>query len=166
MDEALLRLARTRGHTPRLERAAARFSLLGEHSAVWLAVGGLGWKLDRRRRGQWSHALAAVAGTYALNTALKAIVGRARPQLEDLPPLTATPTQLSFPSSHASTSFAAARAYARLGLPAPALYSLAVALCASRLYLGVHYPSDVLAGAVLGDRVSWAYPHLHARGDS
>ena len=70
--------------------------------------------------------------------------------MPDLPALTSTPTQLSFPSAHATTSFAAARVYSAAGAPAVPLYLLAVALSASRLYLGVHYPSDVLAGAVLG----------------
>jgi membrane-associated phospholipid phosphatase len=87
---------------------------------------------------------------YALNTAIKRVVGRRRPELPGLPPLTGTPTALSFPSAHASTSFAGADVYSRLGLPAPLLYALAAGLSLSRLYLGVHYPSDVVAGAVLG----------------
>jgi undecaprenyl-diphosphatase len=61
----------------------------------------------------------------------------------------ATPTGLSFPSSHATSSFAAARAFGRL-LPAPPLYAAAAAMGVSRLCLGVHYPSDVAAGAALG----------------
>jgi undecaprenyl-diphosphatase len=151
LDERLLRVARTRGHgDPRVERAAARFSALGEHGGVWLAIGAVGWALDRPRAGAWSRAVGTVAGTYALNTAIKLAVHRRRPELPGLPALTSTPTQLSFPSAHASTSFAAAGLYARLGLPAPALYALAVKLSLSRLYLGVHYPSDVLAGALLG----------------
>lgn len=129
----------------------AGFSRLGEHGAVWLALGAGGWLLDRpARRGGWSRALGAVVATYLANTVLKALVRRRRPALPGLPPLTSTPTRLSFPSAHASTSFAAARLYAGLGVPAAPLYGLAGALALSRLYLGVHYPSDVLAGALLG----------------
>ncbi len=150
VDERILRWARTRGHSPRAECAVARFSRTGEHGAVWLAIGAAGWALDPSRRTRWARATAVVAGTFALNTTVKLIVHRPRPQLPGLPALTSTPTQLSFPSAHASTSFAGARLYARLGLPASTLYALAALLAASRLYLGVHYPSDIIAGALLG----------------
>ena len=90
-----------------------------------------------------------MAGAYGLNTAIKLAVRRRRPRLRGLPPLAPTPTQLSFPSAHASSSFAAARAYSGL-LPAAPLYGLAAGLALSRLYLGLHYPSDSLAGAALG----------------
>jgi undecaprenyl-diphosphatase len=93
--------------------------------------------------------VATVAGAYGLNTAIKLAVRRRRPELEGLPPLTGTPTALSFPSAHATSSFAAARAYSRL-LPAAPLYGVATALALSRVYLGVHFPSDSLAGAALG----------------
>jgi membrane-associated phospholipid phosphatase len=149
-DERLLRLARTVGHTSAAERAAARFSRLGEHAGVWLAIGAAGATLDGRRRAQWRRAAATVGVVYALNTAIKPLVRRPRPVIAGLPPLTGTPTRLSFPSAHASTSFAGALSYSRLGLPAAPLYALALAMSYSRLYLGVHYPSDVLAGALLG----------------
>jgi undecaprenyl-diphosphatase len=81
-----------------------------------------------------------------LSTSIKLAIGRRRPVVEDLPQLMATPTGLSFPSSHSTSSFAAARAYGRL-LPSPPLYVAAAAMAVSRLYLGVHYPA---AGAALG----------------
>ncbi|HTA32003.1 MAG TPA: phosphatase PAP2 family protein [Solirubrobacteraceae bacterium] len=150
LDERLLRVARTHGHTPAADRLVARFSLLGEHAGVWLLIGAVGTALDRERRGEWRRATATVAGVYALNTAIKLVVRRRRPELAGLPPITRTPTTLSFPSAHASAAFAGARLYSRLGLPAVPLYALATGLALSRLYLGVHYPSDVLAGAALG----------------
>ncbi len=150
LDERLLRVARTRGHTPRAERVVAGFSGLGEHGAVWLGIGAVGGALDGERRGDWRRATATVAGVYALNLAIKQVVRRRRPELPGLPPLTGTPTALSFPSAHASTSFAGAAAYSGLGVPAVPLFALAAGLSLSRLYLGVHYPSDVLAGAALG----------------
>ena len=55
-------------------------------------------------------------------------------------------------SAHASSSFAAARAYARL-VPGAPLYAIATAMALSRVYLGVHYPSDIAAGALLGTLV-------------
>ncbi|HWH94552.1 MAG TPA: phosphatase PAP2 family protein [Baekduia sp.] len=150
-DVALYHLARTRGHQPPVERAVASFSHLGEHGVLWLGIGALGAVVDRPRRGRWLRALCGVGGAYVANVAVKQVVRRRRPDFPDLPQLTATPTQLSFPSSHATSSFAGARAYAPLlGAAGAALYPLAGAMAASRVYLGVHYPSDILAGALLG----------------
>jgi membrane-associated phospholipid phosphatase len=150
LDERILRAARTRWHSPGTERAVARFSRLGEHGRVWLAVGVIGQIVDRPRRREWRRARRTVMRAYVVNTAIKLLIRRRRPILPDLPALTGTPTALSFPSAHAATSFAGAASYSRLGLPAIPLYALAAALSASRLYLGVHYPSDTLAGALLG----------------
>ena len=93
--------------------------------------------------------VAVVGCAYLTSSSIKWSIGRARPVVEDLPHLMATPTGLSFPSSHSTSSFAAARAFTGL-LPAGPLYCAATAMALSRLYLGVHYPSDVAAGAGLG----------------
>jgi membrane-associated phospholipid phosphatase len=150
LDLAGLRLARTALHTPAAERAVGAYSRLGQHGAVWLALGAVGAALDPARRARWRRATLVVGTAYAANQAVKLAVRRPRPQLWDLPPLVATPTQLSFPSAHAATSFAAVRAFAGL-LPAAPLRSAALAMAASRAYLGVHYPSDIVAGVLLGD---------------
>ena len=94
-----------------------------------------------------------IAVTQVANVALKSVVRRKRPALEEMPALVAVPTSLSFPSSHSATSFAAARGYGTLVAPGP-LRAAASAMALSRVYLGVHYPSDVAVGAVLGTFLS------------
>ena len=147
-DLRLYRLIRSAARPPALE-PVGRFSQLGEHAAVWVVLGLAGMAVDRPRRRRWGRALASVVGTYLLNTAIKGVFRRARPAFDDLPALIATPTALSFPSAHASSSFAAARAYSAM-LPAAPLYATAAAMGLSRVYLGVHYPTDIAAGALLG----------------
>ena len=149
LDSALLRLMRTRGHPPGVEAAVARFSRLGEHGWIWLAIATAGALLDRDRRPEFTRAGRTIAATYLTNQAIKLAVRRRRPRLDGLPPVVDTHSQLSYPSAHASTSLAGARVLGEL-LPAAPLYALAVPLALSRPYLGVHYPSDTLGGAVLG----------------
>jgi undecaprenyl-diphosphatase len=149
VDLHLYRFLRVRCQVPAAEASIARFSDLGQHAALWLALGAAGGLVDRERRHGWMRGATAVGGAYLLNSAIKSVVRRQRPAFEELPALVATPTALSFPSAHASSSFAAARAYSSL-VPGGPLYAVAGAMALSRVYLGVHYPSDIAAGAALG----------------
>jgi undecaprenyl-diphosphatase len=149
LDLAVLRAFRTWGHTRDRERAVAAFSKLGEQAMVWYALCGIGWLADPEHRPDYGRTAKTVFGVYAFNQLIKFAVRRPRPRLEGLPPLSGTLSGLSYPSAHSATSFAAARTLSRV-LPAAPLYSLAAALALSRLYLGLHYPSDIVAGAALG----------------
>ncbi|HEX3804208.1 MAG TPA: phosphatase PAP2 family protein [Solirubrobacteraceae bacterium] len=146
---------RTRGHgNARVERGIELLSRSGEHGACWYALGALGWayaKPGTRQRKAWQRGIAVTGLAYGLNTAVKQAVKRPRPQLEGLPQLTPVVSKLSFPSAHATTSFAAAACYSRaLPQATPLFFGAAAFFAVSRPYLGVHYPSDVLAGAALG----------------
>jgi decaprenylphosphoryl-5-phosphoribose phosphatase len=149
VDLALYRRVRSLARTPATALWVRRYSRLGEHGAVWLVLGGAGAAVDAGRRRRWLRATGCVGVAYLVSTSIKVAIGRRRPIVEDLPHLMATPTGLSFPSSHSTSSFAAAQAFGSL-VPRIPLLGAAVAMAFSRLYLGVHYPSDVAAGAALG----------------
>ena len=153
VDRLLLRAFRTRLHAPGAERAIVAFTRLGEHGALWLALASAGAAVDSDRRSVWVRAGATIGVAYGVNQLIKLAVRRQRPDLDGLPPLIETSTQVSYPSAHATTSFAGARSLSAL-LPAAPLYAVAAAMALSRPYVGVHYPSDVVAGAMLGTAVA------------
>jgi membrane-associated phospholipid phosphatase len=155
--------------------ATAAFLLM---SAWWVKgplLVGFGACADLRCRRRFVP-LAGTAGTIAvllgsvLSGGIKELVDRSRPAAAD-PDVTAIgglPDTPSFPSGHATTAFAAAAAvglfYPRLRLP---LFAVAALVGLSRIYLGVHYTLDVIAGAalgiVLGLSVAWATKRLASR---
>jgi len=153
LDVGLLRLLRTRGHAPPVERAVIMLARSGEHGLLWHAMAAAGLLLDGPRRPVYRRVSLSVLATMAANTSVKLLIRRARPLLEEMPALTPTSFGRSYPSAHASTSFAAARVLSE-ALPPPPLYVVAAAMALSRPYLGVHYPSDIAAGALLGDAVA------------
>lgn len=150
-DRRLLILLRTRLRSRRLERAMARYTSAGETGRVWIAGALAGALIDRPRRTRWLWAALGVPLTLGVNFCVKVAVRRRRPRLEGIAAAAAVPTSLSFPSAHAATSFAGATTIGSLAPPLrPALYAAAAVMAFSRPYLGVHYPSDVVAGALVG----------------
>jgi membrane-associated phospholipid phosphatase len=109
------------------------------------------------RRGVYLRAFRTLVGTELTAASIKRVVRRRRPRLDGLPPLATVPSDLSYPSAHAASSFAAARVLSEV-LPATPLYVAAGLMAATRPYIGVHYPSDVLAGALLGLAVAELVP--------
>ena len=165
LDLRVLRAMRTRAHPPRAEAAAKALGAAGEWGAVWVAIGLAGAAANSGRRQRWLRAAPVAPTAVGLNFLVKLAVRRRRPRLRRLPPLSSAPSELSFPSAHATASLAAANAYGRIsrGSRAP-LFGLAGALCLTRPYLGMHYPSDVLAGAALGVVIGRLWPGLRGRG--
>jgi membrane-associated phospholipid phosphatase len=165
LDLRILRLMRTRGHSPATETGMKVLGTAGEWGAVWMAIGLAGALVDRDRRERWLRAAPVAPAAVGLNFLVKLAVRRDRPRLRRLPPLASAPSELSFPSAHATASLAAATAMGRVQprarLP---LYALAGAICLTRPYLGMHYPSDVLAGAALGIGIGAVWPGLRGPG--
>jgi undecaprenyl-diphosphatase len=136
-----------------LDRSLVAITRAANYSRLWLAIAGglaaFGGRRGRRaaERGLISLALAAAVA----NIPAKLLVRRRRPFRHSRPALIRIPRSTSFPSGHSATAFAfATGAGAELPLLAPVLLPLAGAVAYSRVHTGVHYPSDVVAGAAIG----------------
>ncbi|GGL75826.1 membrane protein [Streptomyces fumigatiscleroticus] len=146
LDHRIVSALRARGTDPRVAGAVRALSRAGEHGALWLAAGLVGAVVDGGRRRAWLRGTALTAGAHLAGSGLKRVVRRPRPA--HVEPLVPTAGRHSFPSSHATSAAAAAVAFTALGVRAAP--PLAAAMCLSRLVAGVHYPTDVAAGAALG----------------
>ncbi|MEU5366636.1 phosphatase PAP2 family protein [Streptomyces sp. NPDC005925] len=148
-DRRAVAALHARGANPTLAAAARALSRAGEHGALWLTAGLLGAAVDRPRRSAWLRGAALTAGAHLAGMAVKRAVRRPRPG--HVEPLVRTAGRYSFPSAHATSATAAAVSYGALGtLGVCTVPPLAAAMCLSRLVVGVHYVTDVAAGAALG----------------
>ena len=139
-------------HTPARDAVMLFFTRLGNAGFVWIALAALLLLFRRTRRAGCILALALVCDLVLCNFILKPLVHRVRPcdLLPEVTLLIPHPSDYSFPSGHTTAAFACAFVYYQLlpkffGLP---IMLLAVMVAFSRLYLGVHYPLDVLGGIV------------------
>ncbi len=178
LDDPVLDALRT-ARTPALTRVAVAVTDLGGGWGRCALGAVVAVVAARRERARWP--VVAVAGGLAvapaLTTALKALLDRERPPLGEA---LLRPGDASFPSGHATGAAAAAvvlawvvartarrRGAAPLAAALAVLFAVAVGL--TRVYLGVHWPTDVLAGWVAGAAVGWAVvlavrPHAGRRG--
>lgn len=149
--------------TPGLDAPIARLSELANYSRLWIGAAAVLAVLGGRRgRRAAVRGLVAVGLTSAVaNLGVKTIFRRGRPDRGTHPEARGVrmPTSTSFPSGHTASAFAFALAVSRTlpGLALP-LVPLAAAVGYSRVHTGVHYPGDVLAGAILGSVVGAALP--------
>lgn len=154
---ALITVQDALAERPGVRETARGLSHFGEHSLGWIGLSALGWAWARRRgdavaQRRFIEAGVGSFGAHAASVIIKRIVRRKRPHDPRIIVGVSTPSKLSFPSSHATSTTAAAILLGRAaGMPRFLLPSILVPpMLTSRLVLGVHYPSDVAAGAAIG----------------
>ena len=149
----------TTHHHPIADAMMEGLSIIGRGGAIWIAITLALVILDRRRVHAAGVVLVALALAFVMtDLVIKPVVARARPfeksvatRVIDRRPLT-----YSFPSGHAASAVAGAFTLSRLWPNGRlVLWSLATLVALSRIYVGVHYPLDVLGGAVLGLACAW-----------
>ena len=141
-----------------LDRLLPAVSRLCDHGEIWILLAVILLAVPRTRRAGLALSCALLLELTACNLILKPLFGRARPftLAPELELLVHPPGDPSFPSGHTAASFASAWALRQSGSPLwrPAL-ALAAVIAFSRLYLFVHWPSDVLGGILLGMLTGW-----------
>src|SRR5487761_1703946 len=153
IDRRLYRLINGLPHTTTSDRYVSVLSDLGE-GLGWVA-GGVALAIlggSKGRRAGAATALSSLAATYVVQTRIKPLFRRVRPFVNrEARVVGVKPSDHSFPSGHTASSFAGATALAFFyPKSAPLVYGLAAAVGASRVHLGVHFPSDAAVGGVIG----------------
>lgn len=143
----LLGVQRALGAPPALT-VSRLLSGAGEHALAWITAGAVGAALDRPRRREWVRATGVVVAAHGAGVVLKRITRRPRPQHADLR-VPAGLGRWGMPSAHAASTTAAAMVFGSL-LHTRSTMVLPALMGVSRLVVGAHYPTDVLAGSALG----------------
>ena len=165
IDVALMNWLRA-WDAPWLDAVMTWISASGGAGTVWLLLGGFAFTRPRDRAAAWRVMLTVLLCYAVVDGLVKPLVGRSRPSVNVLAPkreLPPMPASKSFPSGHATSTFAAAVAVSRMW-PRTRLvwWTLAVLIGYSRIYLGHHYPFDVLGGAVIGIAIAlWVLGGRH-----
>ena len=168
MELAILNWIQDFLRADRLDGVMVFVSTLGDAGLIWIALALVLLCFRKTRRAGLTVAAALVLDLVVCNGVLKPLFGRVRPCVVNpaVELLVACPTDASFPSGHTAASFAAVGALraagSRLWLPS---LVLAILIAFSRLYLYVHWPSDVLAGALLGWGLGYAARWLLQKAD-
>lgn len=154
-EAALVAVQSALAGRPGVLAGARALSHFGEHSIGWLAIAAVGALLQPTRRRAWLTVGVGAFFAHAAAVVIKRVVRRERPHHPAIAVNVGTPSRLSFPSAHATSTTAASILLAKTtGLPLPVVLVPPMAL--SRLVLGVHYPSDVLTGVAVGATVAKA----------
>lgn len=148
-SDLLVTIQDTLYDAPGVTAGARTLSHFGEHALGWMGLAAAGMVVDKRRRRDWVAVGASAFTSHAASVVTKRIIRRTRPNDPRIRVGVSTPSTLSFPSSHSTSTTAALVSLSHLTGSKLPLVGIPV-MMTSRMVLGVHYPTDTLVGATIG----------------